>query len=292
MDSKDLQRSSEWAIAGLGSIGSVINWYPFDLVNRVSGRAHRLHAVVAGMSATPIPTASAAPPDYTNFRTTAMVRFSDFDGVGARVTSVNAGVLFGYGLTILTLWTDAAYQSPLLAQVKMTGVAIMLPGAVFGNGIATISYGVGSPVGLASMLLPFEDPPIAPRIVKWTNVPKMPKRIIAPSEVLFDFDRYALKPTAIAALTEIEALLNMRTTANVRICGYTDAEGTDAYNQALSIRRASAVRDWLVNAKVFGAKNFQISGFGKTHPVAPNRISGKDNPEGRTLNRRVEIVYD
>jgi outer membrane protein OmpA-like peptidoglycan-associated protein len=74
--------------------------------------------------------------------------------------------------------------------------------------------------------------------------------------------------------------------------GHTDGVGTDAYNMRLSEQRARAVRDWLVQRGVVPADT-EIKGFGKTRPVASNQtINGRDNPEGRQKNRRVEIAIN
>ena len=66
--------------------------------------------------------------------------------------------------------------------------------------------------------------------------------------------------------------------------GYTDSVGTDSYNQDLSERRAMAVRDALVQRGV-DTSRINARGYGKAHSVADNA-----SPEGRAMNRRVEIV--
>ena len=71
--------------------------------------------------------------------------------------------------------------------------------------------------------------------------------------------------------------------------GHTDAIGSDADNQALSERRAAAVRGALEAALGSGYQYTSV-GFGETRPVAPNtKPDGSDDPDGRALNRRVEI---
>ena len=77
-----------------------------------------------------------------------------------------------------------------------------------------------------------------------------------------------------------------------RIEGHTDSIGTDAYNQKLSEARARTVRDWLAKRNVIPAST-PIRGFGKSMPIAPNTTAdGKDDPEGRQRNRRVEVVFE
>lgn len=71
--------------------------------------------------------------------------------------------------------------------------------------------------------------------------------------------------------------------------GHTDAIGSDADNQALSERRASAVSAAL-EAELGSGYTYSAVGFGETEPVAPNiKPDGSDDPDGHALNRRVEI---
>jgi len=75
----------------------------------------------------------------------------------------------------------------------------------------------------------------------------------------------------------------------VTIEGHTDSIGSDAYNQRLSERRAAAVKQYLVSKGV-GADRLTTVGRGEKDPVAPNTTpDGKDNPEGRAMNRRAEL---
>jgi OOP family OmpA-OmpF porin len=69
----------------------------------------------------------------------------------------------------------------------------------------------------------------------------------------------------------------------VDVSGHTDWIGTDAYNQALSERRANTVKDYLVQKGV-DASHIRTFAYGESQPVAPNTT-----PEGRALNRRAEI---
>jgi len=114
-------------------------------------------------------------------------------------------------------------------------------------------------------------------------------RIELSSDVLFDFDKADLLPKAVPTLEKVATVLGSYPNGQCTIEGHTDSVGNQAYNQKLSERRAEAVKQWLsthgVNAR------FSTRGYGKTKPVAPNTLpNGKDNPEGRAKNRRVEIV--
>ena len=107
------------------------------------------------------------------------------------------------------------------------------------------------------------------------------------ASVLFDFDKAEIRPRAAPVLTAIaKALTGTRSTVDVD--GYTDAKGSDAYNLDLSKRRAAAVVTALTSA---GATTpLRPHGYGEARPIARNAINGKDNPVGRQLNRRVELV--
>jgi outer membrane protein OmpA-like peptidoglycan-associated protein len=73
--------------------------------------------------------------------------------------------------------------------------------------------------------------------------------------------------------------------------GYMDSKGSDAYNSALSWRRAKKVSEWFVSRGYLPRDQADPTGYGKSHPVAPNtRPDGSDNPDGRAKNRRVETV--
>ncbi len=106
--------------------------------------------------------------------------------------------------------------------------------------------------------------------------------------VLFDFDRYDLRPASVDVIRELAAAVQEAGSTDLVVSGHTDAIGTDAYNQRLSEQRADAVAQGLREAGVTAA--IDARGFGESQPIAPNELDGQDNPAGRQLNRRVEIV--
>jgi outer membrane protein OmpA-like peptidoglycan-associated protein len=115
-------------------------------------------------------------------------------------------------------------------------------------------------------------------------------RIDLAADVLFAFDSAELQPEAREALGEAATVIRERATGTVRIEGHTDSKGDEAYNLALSERRARAVRDWFVNEARLGNVTFATRGFGESMPIGPNaKPDGSDDPEGRRKNRRVEI---
>jgi outer membrane protein OmpA-like peptidoglycan-associated protein len=117
-------------------------------------------------------------------------------------------------------------------------------------------------------------------------------RIELAADVLFDFDKSTIRPQAAAALHTVAEIINDKGKGrSVRIDGHTDGKGGDAYNQALSERRAASVRQWLIDKEGLGKTKLSTQGFGAKHPVAPNtKPDGSDDPDGRQKNRRVEIV--
>ena len=108
--------------------------------------------------------------------------------------------------------------------------------------------------------------------------------VISLSDILFDVNQATLKPGAANNVQKIAAILNQYPNYNISVEGHTDSQGSDAYNQSLSERRAATVLQQLVAGGV-AASRITSKGFGKTQPVASN-----DTPAGRQQNRRVEVV--
>jgi outer membrane protein OmpA-like peptidoglycan-associated protein len=101
--------------------------------------------------------------------------------------------------------------------------------------------------------------------------------------VPFDSNSSALTPQASAQLAQLEMALNSATLGKDRfmVAGHTDAKGSAQYNKQLSLRRAEAVKGYLVS-KGIKANRLDAVGYGSEHPLAPDR------PEDPS-NRRVEI---
>ena len=111
------------------------------------------------------------------------------------------------------------------------------------------------------------------------------------ADVLFDFDKADLRRDAVPSLEKVATVLREYPAAPVLIEGHTDSVGADAYNQALSERRAAAVKDWLVRNARIEAARLSTRGWGENKPLAPNaKPNGEDDPEGRQKNRRVGIT--
>ena len=102
--------------------------------------------------------------------------------------------------------------------------------------------------------------------------------------VLFATDSAELRPGAAAKLETLAAYLRENPGVRVAIEGHTDSRGTDAHNEALSLRRADAVRAAFDAMGVTRAR-FQVRGMGESQPIASN-----DTPQGMRQNRRVEVT--
>ncbi|MBN9484915.1 MAG: hypothetical protein BGO70_05655 [Bacteroidetes bacterium 43-93] len=121
-----------------------------------------------------------------------------------------------------------------------------------------------------------------------------PVYTFAVSNVYYDYDKAELRPESIASLDTLVAFLKDNPSFNVEVYSFTDSKGTDAYNKALSEKRAQAVIDYVVGTGGIDAARLIAKGFGAAMPAAPNKTGNKDNPAGRQLNRRTEfrIVTD
>ncbi len=109
-------------------------------------------------------------------------------------------------------------------------------------------------------------------------------KLTVPERVLFDFNRFTLKPEAKKALEVVADLIRANPTKRVLVTGYTDNVGSDAYNLRLSLQRAQSVADYLIYCEKIDAGMFKIVGKGEADPIADNNTEA-----GRAKNRRVEI---
>ncbi len=99
------------------------------------------------------------------------------------------------------------------------------------------------------------------------------------SDMFFDFDSAVLKPGAAAELDRVAKVFNDYPQTMIEIQGHTDSSGSEAYNQALSERRATAVRDALVQRGV-APERLTTIGFGESRPISSSAA----------MNRRVTLV--
>ena len=108
--------------------------------------------------------------------------------------------------------------------------------------------------------------------------------IVNMSDVLFDFNKYTLRPGAREKLAKISGIVLAHPGLKLEVDGYTDSVGTDEYNSRLSQQRADSVRAYLIEQGI-SPDNVNSKGFGKANPVVSN-----DTAAGRQQNRRVEMV--
>lgn len=107
-------------------------------------------------------------------------------------------------------------------------------------------------------------------------------------DYLFEFDKYELNSASKEALAKVLNLYQEYDGNTIKIVGHTDSKGSQEYNQTLSEKRAESVHNWFIDNGI-SEEVLSYSGMGENDPVASNEIDGKDNPEGRALNRRVDI---
>ncbi|MBF0203077.1 MAG: OmpA family protein [Desulfamplus sp.] len=103
-------------------------------------------------------------------------------------------------------------------------------------------------------------------------------------DLLFDFDKSDIKPSGYPDLDNVVSILNKNPGLRIDLQGHTDSMGSDAYNQALSMRRAKAVKAYLLN-KGINTDRMKCEAYGESMPAASN-----DTEFGRSLNRRVQLM--
>ncbi len=107
--------------------------------------------------------------------------------------------------------------------------------------------------------------------------------VALPSGILFDVDKDQVKPEAQNSLMTAADVLIKYPDTYVTVEGHTDSTGSHEYNQGLSERRAMRVQDVLLRSGVPPVR-LSVRGYGETDPIADN-----STPEGRQLNRRVQL---
>ncbi|MGA0572379.1 outer membrane protein OmpA [Variovorax sp. VNK109] len=113
--------------------------------------------------------------------------------------------------------------------------------------------------------------------------PAVATKVTYAADAFFDFDKSVLKPEGKAKLDDLTSKVKDINLEVIIAVGHTDSVGSDAYNQGLSVRRAEAVKAYLVS-KGIEKNRVYTEGKGEKQPVADNKTS-----EGRAKNRRVEI---
>jgi OOP family OmpA-OmpF porin len=132
---------------------------------------------------------------------------------------------------------------------------------------------------------PLAPPPPAPKPAPAPAPPPAPKVIDKLTlQVLFDVDKSTITEAGKKELQKAVAFVKKYPGSKIEVGGHTDSTGTDAYNQKLSERRATAVKDYLIREAGVESSKITAVGYGEARPVADNKTAA-----GRAQNRRVEI---
>jgi len=129
---------------------------------------------------------------------------------------------------------------------------------------------------------PAPAPPSVAQAAPPPPPPTMKKKLVLRG-VNFDFDKATIRNDAKVVLDEAAATLKEEGSVTIVAEGHTDSVGSDAYNKGLSLRRATAVKDYLVKAGISSSR-ISVEGHGESKPVASN-----ETDDGRAQNRRVEL---
>jgi len=180
--------------------------------------------------------------------------------------------------------------------IGATGGAVL--GAILGNNIGKGGNGeigavIGGVVGgTAGVLIGNKMDKNAQRIeeeIPGVEIERVDDDIVVTfdenSGINFDTNKYSITEQSRVTLDKMYNLLLEFPDTNVLIIGHTDSTGSDTYNMTLSQKRAEAVTGYFVNNKSMSPGRFTTNWYGETSPVSSN-----DTPEGRSHNRRVNIV--
>lgn len=114
--------------------------------------------------------------------------------------------------------------------------------------------------------------------------------VVVMNNIYFNFNEATILPESFQYIDDkIVTMMNKYATMVVEVSGHTDNVGNNDYNQKLSEQRAISVKNYLVS-KGIATDRIETKGFGESKPIEPNQLpNGKDNPEGRKKNRRIEF---
>ncbi len=198
-----------------------------------------------------------------------------------RVTAFSGALVLIIGIKPIQAWANYYHQAfPVLATSKLDSITYANKHEVY----SLLFKAQDLVFDIQAIEYPIDDLNI---------VVEKEKEILIElaADVLFDFDKANLKPSAIKSLQSVAKRIRESSRGDVRIEGHTDSKGSNEYNQTLSEKRAISVRDWFVSEGGLSNVQFATKGLGELKPVVSNTTEeGADDPIGRQRNRRVEII--
>jgi outer membrane protein OmpA-like peptidoglycan-associated protein len=201
-----------------------------------------------------------------------------------------AAILQGQCTNLAWSSTDATSASiaPEVGSVDLNGSRQICPGNTT-EYMMTVTGAGGSRTAAATVTVnsPPPTPAPAPIVIPAPPAPAPAPRVIdrLTLHANFDFDKSVVRKTDDAELQQAVDFVKKYPGYKLSIEGHTDSIGTDKYNQALSERRAAAVKAYLVKQGVVDNQKITSVGYGESRPIADNKTK-----KGRFENRRVEVL--
>ena len=178
-------------------------------------------------------------------------RINDAVGNKGDIDMASIGLVYRFGAAPAAA-PRAAAPAPVMAQAQASAPVVVVPAPA--------------------------PPPPAPVVLAPVS-----EKVTFASDALFDFDKSVLKPEGKAKLDQLVMRQQGMTLEAIVATGHTDSVGSDGYNERLSMRRAEAVKAYLVSRGTEANRVF-VEGRGEKQPVADNATT-----DGRAQNRRVQI---
>jgi outer membrane protein OmpA-like peptidoglycan-associated protein len=192
-------------------------------------------------------------------------------GLGIMGSAISANLVKN-GFTVLGFDVSEAAKAAARAKgVELVASPKEAAAKAFGNGADEFVKGYAS---------------LDELIGRTGGLPVGEEKIALPTDILFEYNEFELKEEARLSMMKLAFIVQTNPDATFIIEGHTDSFGGDQFNLDLSLKRAEAVRRWLVERLRIDAANIQVAGMGKTRPIVP--VEG--TAEQQSLNRRVEIV--